>query len=402
MPSGGETFPPFPEGGRKRTVKLALVFGTRPEAIKMAPVILEARRRASVEPLIVSTGQHREMLRPILALFGIHPHRDLDLMVPNQTLAGLTARATESLSNLFREERPDAVVVQGDTTTAMCAAIAAFYERIPVAHVEAGLRSDRLDAPFPEEFNRRTIGQVARWHLAPTPTAAGYLYRDNLQALGGGVHVTGNTVIDALYLAVEAIAANPPQSETLDRVRRQVEGGGRMVLVTGHRRENFGEPFREFCHGLADIAIAHPETLLVYPVHLNPNVQAPVREILGGLDNVLLCAPADYPEFVALMQAATLIITDSGGVQEEAPALGKPVLVTRDVTERPEAVAAGGVRLVGPRREAIVREALELLRGGDVYTRMAKARQPYGDGKAAARCLDAIEGKDFKEFAPER
>jgi len=371
-------------------MKLAFIFGTRPEAIKVAPVLLEARRRAGVEALAISTGQHRDMLRPVLGLFGIEPDIDLQLMRPSQTLAGLTALAVESVTACLTETKPDAVIVQGDTTTAMAAALAAFYLRIPVAHIEAGLRSDRLDAPFPEEANRRIISQLAQWHLAPTPGAAEFLRRNAVHLLGGRIVVTGNTVIDALLLAVAAVEKNPPADPDLRAAHEWKARGGRLVLVTGHRRENFGEPFREFCLGLADIAEAHPDCLLLYPVHLNPNVQAPVRELLSSCTNIRLAPPADYPTFVAMMQAADLIITDSGGVQEEAPALGKPVLVTRDVTERPEAVAAGGVILVGPHREALRREAARLLSDRDVYTRMAVPRFPYGDGKAAARCVDAI------------
>jgi UDP-N-acetylglucosamine 2-epimerase (non-hydrolysing) len=382
-------------------MKLMFVFGTRPEGIKMAPMILEAKRRSGVVPIVVSTGQHREMLRPILELFQITPDVDLDLMRPNQTLGGLTARAIEAISALLEKEKPDVLVSQGDTTTAMCGALAAFYQQVPVAHLEAGLRSDRLDAPFPEEMNRRVIGQVATWHFPPTQGAKQNLLRDRVDIISDKIIVTGNTVIDALLMARENLAAHPLSSDTLrevDEWKATRPGGGRLLLVTGHRRENFGAPFREFCRALADLADQWPDVLLVYPVHLNPNVQAPVKEILGDRPNIRLVPPAGYPEFVALMQQADLIITDSGGVQEEAPALGKPVLVTRDVTERPEAVEAGAVELVGPHRDAIVKTANAYLSGEKQHRPLALEANPYGDGQAAKRCLDALLGVEVVEF----
>lgn len=381
-------------------MRLAIVFGTRPEAIKLAPVILEAQRRDGVTPLVLSTGQHREMLRPIMGLFGIRPDEDLDLMAPNQTLAAFTARAVASLDEAFARLQPDAVMVQGDTTSAMCAALAAFYRHIPVAHVEAGLRTDNIFSPFPEEVNRRIVGQVARWHLAPTEGARRALLADGLDRLGGRIAVTGNTVIDALFLALERLRSAPPTSDDVRAAEawKAAAPGRRVVLVTGHRRENFGEPFREFCLGLRDIAEAHPEALLLYPVHLNPNVQAPVRELLADCPNIRLAPVADYPVFVTLMQLADLVITDSGGVQEEAPALGKPVLVTRDVTERPEAVEAGLVKLIGPRRQPLAEAAHLLLSSPAAHAAMARASSPYGDGKASGRTLDAIMGIPFAEF----
>lgn len=369
-------------------MKLAIVFGTRPEAIKMAPIILEARRRPGIDPLVISTGQHREMLRPVLELFAIQPDIDLDLMEPGQTLARLTAKTMKAVSKTIEAERPDVLVVQGDTATAFVAALAAFYAKVPVAHVEAGLRSDRLDAPWPEEANRRLVSQITRWHLAPTEGARQNLLRDRLDLLGGKIVVTGNTVIDALHLALERIKDNPPEDSALQHALQWKNEGGKLVLITGHRRENFGEPFKEFCSGLRQIAESHPEALLLYPVHLNPNVQRPVRELLGGLENVVLSGPADYPVFVALMQAADVIVTDSGGVQEEAPALGVPVVVTRDVTERPEAVEAGAVDLVGPHAKALHAKVHEYLHNPPKRNPIS----PYGDGKAAGRCLDTIEG----------
>jgi UDP-N-acetylglucosamine 2-epimerase (non-hydrolysing) len=376
-------------------VKIAIVFGTRPEAIKLAPVILEARRRPQVLPLIISTGQHREMLAAVLNLFSITPDLDLQLMRPNQSLAEISARALTSMTEVLTAHRPDLLVVQGDTTTAMASALAAFYLHIPVAHVEAGLRTDCPTAPFPEEINRRVISQVAHWHFAPTEQARAYLERDGMMTLGGRILVTGNTVIDALYLAVAAVKASPPvQPDLQAAIEWKRDPAHRLILITGHRRESFGRPFEEFCLGLRDIAEAHPWAMLVYPVHLNPNVQEPVRRILGKTPNIRLAPVLDYPAFVALMQTSDFIITDSGGVQEEAPALGKPVLVTRDVTERPEAVHAGGVRLVGPHRQPLFASAHELLTSKQLYEAMAQRQSPYGDGHAAPRILDALLHRD--------
>lgn len=383
---------------------LLFIYGTRPEAIKLAPVIREARRRAAddLRTTIVSTGQHREMLGPVLSLFGIEPDIDLDLMEPDQSLDELVARALAGLGRVLDRERPDAVIVQGDTSTAMAGAMAAFYRRIPVAHVEAGLRTGNIHSPFPEEINRRIIGQVTRWHLAPTPRAAENLRRENLppaETPGGCLVVTGNTVIDALAWTVEHVRRHPPRHEVLERTARWKEHAGRrLVLVTGHRRENFGAPFEAFCHGLADIAAAHPEALVVYPVHLNPNVQRPVQAILSGRENVVLAPALDYPVFVAMMAQADLIVTDSGGVQEEAPWLGVPVLVTRTTTERPEAVEAGGVLLVGPDRARLFAEAHRLL--AEAGARPRAPRSPYGDGQAARRCVAALLGEPVDEFSP--
>ncbi len=387
-------------------MKLLCVFGTRPEAIKMAPVILEARRHAGngVTPIVVSTGQHREMLRPILSLFGIVPDIDLDLMQPNQTLDSLAARALTALGEVIAEQKPDAVIVQGDTTTAMCGALAAFHARVPVAHVEAGLRTNDIYSPFPEEVNRRIIGQVARWHLAPTAGARENLRRENLPPAAmrdAGIWVTGNTGIDALRLAVERVAqCHTPNPSVADALTWKTGGSNRqLVLVTGHRRENFGAPFEEFCRGLLDIADAHPNALVYYPVHLNPNVQQPVRALMSGHPNVVLAPVADYPDFVLLMKNADLIVTDSGGVQEEAPSLGIPVLVTRNTTERPEAVDAGGVLMVGPNRERLYCEAHRLLSGDDAYrASMSIPRSPYGDGHAAERCLAILQNESAQEF----
>lgn len=374
-------------------MRLAFVFGTRPEAIKLAPLIAEAARRGDrVQSLLITTGQHREMLGAIFKLFAITPDIDLQLMEPGQTLAGLNARALTAVTKTLRENPVDVVVVQGDTTTAMAAAVAAFYQRIPVAHVEAGLRTDRLDAPFPEEFNRRVIGQIARWHFAPTQRAKDALLRDGIAATGAEIHVTGNTGIDALHAAVAKLQQQPDASEIVHDAREWKSATrGPVVLITGHRRENFGRPFEEFCAALRDIAAAHPQALLIYPVHLNPNVQEPVHRMLNGLENIRLAPALDYPAFVSIMTLCDFIITDSGGVQEEAPALGKPVIVVRDVTERPEAVEAGGVILTGASRARIVAEAGRLLDDPQHYASMAQVRTPYGDGHASGRIMDVLE-----------
>ena len=385
---------------------IAFIIGTRPEAIKQAPVILEARRREAkgsrVESLVISTGQHREMLVPILDLFGITPDVDLGLMQPNQTLADLTARALTNLEELLQDTRPDVVVVQGDTSTAMAGALAAYYLKIPVAHVEAGLRTGDPYAPFPEEINRRIIGQIARFHFAPTPGAAEALAAEQLPAPNHArahVLVTGNTVIDALLEAEARLEENPLDHPDLREVQEWKRAGTerKFVLVTGHRRENFGDPFGQFCMGLRDIADRRPDALVLYPMHLNPNVRQPVTELLSGRQNIHLTEPADYPLFVSLMREADLVITDSGGVQEEAPALGVPVLVTRERTERPEAVEAGAVELVGPNRARILDAALRFL---DAETMERKRIFPYGDGRAAERCLDALMGIEGTPFKP--
>lgn len=380
-------------------MKLAFTFGTRPEGIKLAPLIRAARGRKGLEILTICTGQHRELLRPILDLFAIHPDHDLELMTGAQSLAGLTGASVTALDAVLEEERPDAVVVQGDTTTAFCAALAAFYRRIPVAHVEAGLRTGNRYSPFPEEINRRLITPLAHWHLAPTLRAKEALLAERVVELGGQVAITGNTGIDALMMGLELARGSPADDEGPFAVLDQ-EPGRPVILVTGHRRESFGEPLVRICTALRRIAAAHPEVLLVYPVHLNPNVRGPVNELLGGAGNVLLTPPAGYREFLRLLERCRFVVTDSGGVQEEAPALGKPVLVTRETTERPEAVEAGSVILTGSDEERIVLEAERLLGDAEHYRRMAVPRFPYGDGSASERCLDALLGLPVAEFLP--
>ena len=393
--------------------KILLVFGTRPEAIKMAPVVRELRKYPEqFQVRVCVTAQHREMLDQVLEIFGIETDHDLDLMRPGQDLYEVTAGVLLGMRGVIAEARPDLVLVHGDTTTTMAASLAAFYAGVPVGHVEAGLRTFNKLAPFPEEINRRVTGCIGDLHFAPT-----YQARRNLLAEGvtdSAILITGNTVIDALFLALEKIeCAGLAAGFERDLVGKYPgmaavfpEMGGsrssnvgtgssheaRMILVTGHRRENFGSGFENISLALHDIAAAHPEMAIVYPVHLNPNVQEPVRRILGnsGLGNIHLIEPVDYLPFVWLMVRSKLIITDSGGVQEEAPSLGKPVLVMRETTERPEAVEAGTVRLVGTDRSRIFAATSELLADDAAYDRMAKAHNPYGDGKAAARIRERL------------
>jgi UDP-N-acetylglucosamine 2-epimerase (non-hydrolysing) len=372
-------------------MKVSIVFGTRPEAIKLCPVVLAMKRNPAFDCNVCVTGQHREMLRQVLDVFGVEPDADLALMKPNQTLADLTSRAIASLDRYLDREKPDAVMVQGDTTTVLCASLAAFYRHIPVAHVEAGLRTWDLDSPWPEEGNRQLASRLTRWHFAPTESNRRNLLRDGID--GARIFVTGNTVIDALLLARAMASRNPPPVPGLPDDGRNFPGRGRMVLITGHRRENFGEGFDNICRSIRLLAERHPDVQFVYPVHLNPNVREPVFRILGEAapDNIHLIAPQCYLSFVSLMDRATLLLTDSGGVQEEAPSLGKPVLVMRDTTERPEAVEAGTAKLVGTKTDDIVSAVSELLADEDVYARMAHAVNPYGDGHAVERILSVLE-----------
>lgn len=357
--------------GRRRRILIAI--GTRPEAIKMAPVVLALRREPWVDVRIVATAQHRQMLDQVLVAFGLAPDIDLDIMRPDQSLPELTARLLLRLDRVFADEAPDAVLAQGDTTTAMAVALAAFYRRIPVGHVEAGLRTGDLHSPYPEEMNRIVAGRLSRWHFAPTTRA-----RDNLLAEGvdpAAINVTGNTVIDAL----EHVAGRDYPLPV------DIPADKRLVLVTAHRRENFGAPFRQVCEGILELVDRHPDIHVLYPVHPNPNVRIQAREMLGMHPAITLCEPLEYLAFVAAMKRATLILTDSGGVQEEAPALGKPVLVMRHGTERPEGVEEGVVKLVGPNRGAIVMAASRLLEDPVAYAAMARGASPYGDGQAAER-----------------
>jgi UDP-N-acetylglucosamine 2-epimerase (non-hydrolysing) len=369
--------------------KVLVVFGTRPEAIKMAPVITELRRSSKLDLKVCVTAQHRQMLDQVLELFGIRPDHDLDIMVPNQTLDQLTGRILQKVGEVLDAERPDVVLVHGDTTTTLAASLATFYRKVPLGHVEAGLRSGSLFAPWPEEMNRRVASLATHYHFAPTPRA-----RQNLIDEGfakSSIHVTGNTVIDALLATVKRLRATPDQQATLAKRFSFLDPSRRMVLVTGHRRENFGEGFESICRALRRIADMDG-VQVVYPVHLNPNVREPVERLLKNHPHIVLIDPQDYEPFVYLMERSYLIITDSGGVQEEAPSLGKPVLVMRETTERPEAVEAGTVILVGTDEDLIVAETHSLLTEDLRYKRMAQALNPYGDGKAAARIRAVLEG----------
>ncbi|NEV63684.1 non-hydrolyzing UDP-N-acetylglucosamine 2-epimerase [Thiorhodococcus minor] len=368
-------------------MKTLTVFGTRPEAIKMAPVVQALAAAPEVESQVCVTAQHRQMLDQVLNLFGITPEFDLDLMQPGQDLTDITSRVLAGMRDILRETRPELVLVHGDTTTTFAASLAAFYERIPVGHVEAGLRTGNIYAPWPEEMNRRLTGSIAEWHFAPTEGARENLMHEGVRS--EQITVTGNTVIDALLNVVGRLREDARLRDEIERDFDFLDPSRRMILVTGHRRENFGEGFERICRALAELA-QRKDVQIVYPVHLNPNVQDPVLRLLGGKDNVHLIGPLDYLPFVALIDRATFLITDSGGVQEEAPSLGKPVLVMRETTERPEAVEAGTVRLVGTDDAKIVREASRLLDDPDAYETMSRAHNPYGDGQAARRIVGAL------------
>ena len=366
--------------------KIAIVFGTRPEAIKLFPLIHLLKGDPRFEPVVIVTGQHRGMLDQVLDIARIVPDHDLAVMQPGQTLDALTARLLTGIGETLDAETPDWVVVQGDTASAMCGALAAFYRKVPIAHVEAGLRSGDIHHPWPEEVNRKIIGTMAALHCAPTTTSAEALLRENVDP--AAVHVTGNTVVDALHWVLAAIGEQPALAADLHAAAAPFSGK-RIIGVTSHRRENFGDGMRAIAGAIRRIA-ARQDTAVLFPVHLNPNVREIMQAELAGLDNVALLEPLDYPNFAALMQASTLMLTDSGGVQEEAPALGKPVLVMRETTERPEGVEAGTARLVGADRARIVREVLALLDDEDAYQAMARAHNPFGDGKAAERIAGVI------------
>ncbi|MFN3825411.1 MAG: non-hydrolyzing UDP-N-acetylglucosamine 2-epimerase [Pseudorhodobacter sp.] len=362
-------------------MKILIVFGTRPEAIKMAPVVKTLQATEGLCVHVCVTGQHRQMLDQVLDLFGITPDADLDIMKPGQDLTDITANILTALRDVLAAGNYDRLLVHGDTTTTMAASLAAFYARVPVAHVEAGLRTGNVFAPWPEEMNRRVVGRIADLHFAPTETARAALLAENVAP--DSIHVTGNTVIDALQEVAARLQGDAALGAGIAAGFPFLDAR-RMILVTGHRRENFGEGFEQICLALKRIAAAR-DVQVVYPVHLNPNVQEPVRRILGDAPSVHLIAPQDYLPFVWLMERSHLIITDSGGVQEEAPALGKPVLVMRETTERPEAVTAGTVRLVGTDAGRIETETLRLLDDAEAHAGMARAMNPYGDGRAAAR-----------------
>ncbi len=370
-------------------MKVLTVFGTRPEAIKMAPLVHALAKDPHFEAKVCVTAQHREMLDQVLNLFSIVPDYDLNIMSPGQGLTEITCRILQGLKPVLESFKPDVVLVHGDTTTTAAASLAAFYQRIPVGHVEAGLRTGDLYSPWPEEANRTLTGHLAMYHFAPTENSRQNLLRENLP--DSRIFVTGNTVIDALFWVRDRVMNDEALRTELSERYPFLSNDKKMILVTGHRRESFGQGFEKICHALAEIAATNPNVQIVYPVHLNPNVSEPVNRILGHIDNVMLIDPQDYLPFVWLMNHAWLILTDSGGIQEEAPALGKPVLVMRETTERPEAVDAGTVRLVGTDSRRIVDEVTRLLRDEDEYQRMSRAHNPYGDGRACERILLALK-----------
>ena len=376
-----------------------LVFGTRPEAIKMCPLVKEFQKHADkFETIVCVTGQHREMLDQVLHIFDVTPHYDLNIMKQGQDLTDVTARVLTGMRDVFAQMRPDVVLVHGDTTTSTAAALAAFYQQIPVGHVEAGLRTHNIYSPWPEEMNRQITGRIATYNFSPTP-----LSESNLKAEGamGQIIVTGNTVIDALHMVVEKLRNDATLARQQDDVLRaagydvaRLKNGRRLVLITGHRRENFGEGFIQICTAIRDLKEKYPEVDFVYPMHLNPNVRRPIHEVFGedlaGQGNLFFIEPLQYLEFVYLMEKSTLVLTDSGGIQEEAPGLGKPVLVMRDTTERPEALSSGTVHLVGTSYEKIMEEVSTLLDDAAAYAAMSNAVNPYGDGKACERIVASL------------
>jgi UDP-N-acetylglucosamine 2-epimerase len=368
--------------------KIMIIFGTRPEAIKLAPIVLELRKYRDVQTLVCVTAQHRQMLDQVLSLFDIFPDRDLDIMSPNQTLADITSKVVSGVDEILKEEQPDVMLVQGDTTTVMAASLAAFYNKVRVGHVEAGLRSHNLYAPFPEEMNRRITSMATHYHFAPTIKAKEALLNENIPE--ERIYVTGNTVIDALQFIVRR-PVPPMIKEMLEEKGIGANSDGKkMVLVTAHRRENFGERFEGICRGLKTLADRNSDIVIVYPVHLNPQVREPVFRILAGHERIVLIDPVEYDAMVHLMNSSTIILTDSGGVQEESPSLGKPVLVMRTETERPEGIEAGTAKLVGPDAAKIVSETERLLRNKEAYDEMAVAVNPYGDGTAAQRTVKIL------------
>ena len=373
-------------------MKILIVFGTRPEAIKMAPLVHAFQADPAFETVVCVTAQHRQMLDQVLSIFEIKPDIDLNLMRAGQDLFDVTSAVLLGMREVLKEQRPDAVLVHGDTTTAYATAMAAFYAGVPVGHVEAGLRTHDIHSPFPEEFNRQVVSKIAKWHFAPTESSRQNLLAENIQDTA--ITVTGNTVIDALFWVLARIESQPARLlniETLLQAKLPFNWKTeRFVLITGHRRENFGAGFLAICEAIRQLAATYPDVHFVYPVHLNPNVQKPVFELIAGYDNIHLIDPLEYEPFVYLLKHAYLVLTDSGGIQEEAPSLGKPVLVMRDVTERPEAVEAGTVRLVGADTAKIVSNVAELLGHDESYLTMSKAHNPYGDGKASQRIVEVF------------
>ena len=380
--------------------KVLLVFGTRPEAIKMAPLVMELQKQKErIETVVCVTGQHREMLDQVLEIFDIKPDYDLNIMKRGQDLYDVTARVLTGMREVLKEIKPDIVLVHGDTTTSTAAALAAFYQQIPVGHVEAGLRTHNIYSPWPEEMNRLLTGRLATYHFSPTPLSRNNLIKESIN--DRNIIVTGNTVIDALYWVVDKIKNNKELDNELESVLskagydvNRLDNGKKLVLITGHRRENFGDGFINMCTAIKDLTIKHPNVDFVYPMHLNPNVHKPIHEVFGedlsGLKNMFFIEPLEYLSFVYLMEKSSIVLTDSGGIQEEAPGLGKPVLVMRDTTERPEALNAGTVKLVGTDYNKIVNEVSSLIDDKAAYEKMSKAVNPYGDGLACGRIVNAL------------
>lgn len=382
---------------------IMLVFGTRPEAIKMCPLVKEFQKYTDkFNTVVCVTGQHREMLDQVLSIFGVKPDYDLNIMKQGQDLTDVTARVLTGMRDVFKECKPDVVLVHGDTTTSTAAALAAFYQQIPVGHVEAGLRTHNIYSPWPEEMNRQITGRIATYNFSPTPLSEKNLIEEKIQ---GKIYVTGNTVIDALHMVVEKLkgdkALAAKQTEKLATAGYDItrlKNGKRLVLITGHRRENFGTGFIHMVTAIRDLKSKYPDVDFVYPMHLNPNVRKPIHEVFGenlsNLGNMFFIEPLEYLEFVYLMEKSTIVLTDSGGIQEEAPGLGKPVLVMRDTTERPEALSSGTVHLVGTDYNRIIDEVSTLLDDADAYNKMSKAVNPYGDGYACRRIIEVLVGKE--------
>jgi len=370
-------------------IKNLIVFGTRPEAIKMAPLVKAFLKESAFETKVCVTAQHREMLDQVLDFFEIVPEYDLDVMKPNQNLYSLTATIIENMKPVLEEAQPDYVYVHGDTTTSMAVGIAAFYSGAKVCHVEAGLRTFDRQYPFPEEFNRQLTGKIADYHFAPTELSKNNLLHENTKEQN--IRVTGNTVIDALFYGIEKVNNTNFKDPEIETLKTILDLDKKVILVTGHRRENHGEGLLNICSALKQIASENSDVEIIYPVHLNPNVKKPVHKLLSGIANIKLVAPLAYPAFIWLMEKSNIIITDSGGIQEEAPSLGKPVLVTRDTTERPEAVKEGTVLLVGTNTEKIYSETNKLLHNTAYYKSMSLRHNPYGDGKATHRIIDYIK-----------
>ena len=386
--------------------KVMLVFGTRPEAIKMCPLVKEFQKHPNeFETIVCVTGQHREMLDQVLTIFDVKPDYDLNIMKQGQDLYDVTARVLTGMRDVFKECKPDVVLVHGDTTTSTAAALAAFYQQIPVGHVEAGLRTHNIYSPWPEEMNRQITGRIATYDFAPTPLSEKNLQEEKAQ---GQIFVTGNTVIDALHMVVDKLKINKALADEQIQVLAdagydvtRLDGGKKLVLITGHRRENFGDGFISMVTAMKDLSEKYPDVDFVYPMHLNPNVRKPIHEVFGEdltRPNFFFIEPLQYLEFVYLMEKSTVVLTDSGGIQEEAPGLGKPVLVMRDTTERPEALKSGTVHLVGTNHDLIVSEVSTLLDDAAAYERMSKAVNPYGDGKACSRIVRALNGEAVERY----